>query len=54
MSSTKPENRSVLFDFIRVLIVFFLIADLTSGFVVLFEFFYLYYWLQKKEILIKF
>ena len=54
MSSTKPENRSVLFDFFRLLIVFFLIADLTSGIVALFEFFYLYYWLHKKEILIKF
>ena len=53
MSSTKLENRLVLFDFFRVLIVFFLIADLTSGFIALFGFCYLHYWLHKKEILIK-
>ena len=50
MSLTKLENRSVFLDFFRGFIMFLLVADLTSGFVVLFGFEYLFYRLHKKEI----
>jgi len=53
MSLTKLENRSVFLDFFRGFIVFLLITDLTSGFVVLFGFGYLCNRLPNKEILNK-